>query len=150
MTKPPSKKAAQTEQGIQKALVERAAGVHKTPYQAASSLGLSRATLGRRIKGGKSRREARESQQTLSKGEEDALEDWITQLTVTGHPVKRAFICAMANTLKGKRVDDPKGITIPLSWVTQFMKRHPRLKTIMARSIEAARIKDVTVTVVKE
>jgi hypothetical protein len=51
-------KVAQTKQGIQKALVERTVGVCQTSYQAAWSLELLCVTLGRRIKGGRSWKEA--------------------------------------------------------------------------------------------
>src|SRR5213075_1306646 len=57
-------------------------------------------TLSRRFKGGKTRSEAREVQQMLSRAQEKALVSWITNLTVTGHPVSHGFIREMAEEIR--------------------------------------------------
>jgi hypothetical protein len=154
MTQRKSEKASRTEEMIQEALAGLASGVYATPYHAAKVLGLSRATLIRRINGGKTRAEAREPQQKLSKAEEKALEEWIVQLTMTGHPAKKEFIREMAEEIRNRRYAEIENasnvIPIPLSWVGQFMTRHPHLRILMARSIESARIKDIIVAVIQE
>ena len=143
-----SQKALETEEKTQKALRGLSSGIFKTPYQAAKVIGLSRATLKRRMNGGKSRAEGREAQQLLSKPEEKALEGWITRLTATGHPARHDFIRDMAEEIRRQRtsgIESPYSTaSIHPSWVQRFIKRHPHLKTTMTRSIEAARIKDVT------
>ena len=148
MTRPRSKKALETEANVKKAFDGLSSGLYTTPYQARKALGLSKGTMSRRINGGKSRAEAREKQQTLSKAEEKALEGWITRLTATGHPAQHDFIRDMAEEIKNQRSHDSNdfrdNIPIPITWVPQFLQRHPHLKTTLSRCIEAARIKDVT------
>ena|SRR5947207_13009754 len=68
-----SQKATETLSKVERALAGISPGEYRISYQAAKVLGLSEATLQRRIKGGKSRPEAREAQQLLSKPEK-ALE----------------------------------------------------------------------------
>lgn len=149
-----SQTATETNSKVEKALAGLSSGEYGTPYQAAKALGLSESTLHRRIRGGKSRAEAREGQQILSKAEEKALEGWITRLTATGHPASHDFIQEMAEEIrKGRHRDDEHPHTytdIGSSWVQCFIKRHPHLKTSLSRSIEAARIKDVTKDVIVE
>ena len=148
MPRPRSEKAADTESKVQAALDGLSAGTYKTPYQAAKTLGLSTSTLSQRMNRGKSRVEARESQQKLSKAEEKALDGWITRLTTTGHPARHDFVCDMAEEIRNQRIPNANNprTNIPLgpSWVQLFLKRHPHLHTTMSRSIEAACIKDVT------
>ena len=83
--------------------------------------------------------------------EEKVLADWITQLTATGHPARHEFIRELAEEIRQKRHIDIRDFElIPLgkSWVQQFLKRHPHLQTVISRSIEASRIKEVTKEVV--
>ena len=142
MTQRKSEQASRTKQSIQEALAGLALGVYATLYVAAKVLGLSCATLFRRINGGKTCAEACEPQQKLSKAEEKALEEWIVQLTMTGHPAKKEFIHEMAEEIRNRRHAEIKDVSnlipIPLSWVGQFMTRHPHLRMSMARSIEAS------------
>ena len=127
--------------------------LYKTLYQAVKATGTSESILTRRFKGGNSRAEARESQQTLSKAQEKALASWITDLTATGHPAHHDFIRDMAEQIRKQYKPDGNTRTpLPIgeTWVQQFIKRHLYLKTILSHSIEAARIKDVTMDVVMD
>ena len=63
-----------------------------TPYAVAKALGISWKTLEHRMSGRKSRTQAREVQQMLTKSEEKVLGKWITCLTATGHPARHEFI----------------------------------------------------------
>jgi hypothetical protein len=121
-----------------------------TPYAAAKALGMSRKTLERRMSGGKSRTQAREVQQMLTKSEEKVLGKWITHLTATGHPARHEFIRDMAEEIRRRRgiQEDIVGLPLGVTWVQRFIKRNPHLKTVISRSIEAARIKEVTSEVV--
>jgi len=56
-------KAEEAEEKIQTALAGIKDGTYTSVYQAAKELGVSRATLDRRLKGGKSRTKAKESAQ---------------------------------------------------------------------------------------
>jgi hypothetical protein len=124
----------------------------KTLYAAAKALGLSRETLKHRMKRRKSRTQAPEVQQMLTKSEEKVLTKWITHLTATGHPARHEFIREMAEEIRARRAIQEENILRPLgaTWVQRFIKRNPDLKTVISRSIEAARIKEVTPKVVAD
>jgi hypothetical protein len=98
------------------------------------------------LKGGLSRREAKETQQLLTKEEESALANWISTSTTTGNPVQHSFIREMADKLRTYRVDPEDQFLPPIgaSWVPQFLGRHRHLTTKMSRAIETARVKEVT------
>ena len=129
-----------------------------TVCSAAKHFKVSPSTLGRRWAGGKSRAEARESQQLLTAAEEKALAERIRQMTVTGHPPTQNLIREIAHELRQHRLiginDD--GIQhvdyapIGLEWVQRFIKRHPQLKTVYGETIEASRVKDVTYEAVEK
>lgn len=135
---------------VKRALRGLASKRWKTPYAAAKALGMSRDTLKRRMNGIKSRAEALEVQQMLTKSEEKVLAQWITHLTATEHPARHQFIREMAEEIRARRGFVKENVLLPLgvTWVQRFIKRNPHLKTVISRSIEAARIKEVTPTVV--
>ena len=60
-------------------------GLYKSSYEAAKLLGLSRATICRRVGGGLSRSQARQEQQKLSGAQEKILLKWIKELTISGY-----------------------------------------------------------------
>lgn len=148
MTRQRNPEAPKIGEKVKQALAGLALKQWKTPYAAAKALGLSETTLRRHMRGGKSRAEAREAQQKLTKAEEKVLVEWITRLTATGHPARHGFIWDMAEEIRRQR--DSGGIAtrliIPLGicWVQQFISRHPQLRTVISRSIEVSRIRDVT------
>src|ERR1700741_884295 len=109
-----SQKVVELEAKIQAALEGISSGKYTTRYQAAKALGLSEASLARRIKGGKSRYEAREKQQAMTKGEEKSLERWIERLTATGHPATHEFIREMAEEIRKQRDHDDADPNLPL------------------------------------
>jgi hypothetical protein len=144
-------KALECEQRVARALAGLRSGEWATPYQAAKETGASRHTVVRRWAGGKSRTDARETQQKLTAAEEKVLADWITHLTSTGHPARHDFIREMAEEIRNKRskeIQMRSEIPLGQSWIQQFLKRHPYLQTCISRSIETSRIKEVTKEVV--
>ena len=147
-----SKKASESEENVLKALAGLESGLYKTVYQATKATGASNTTMLRRLNGGKTRQEARESQQILSKAQEKALAERITELTATGHPARHDFIRDLAEDIRQQSVQNYDRSPLPIgeTWVQQFIKRHPYLKTTLSRSIEAARIKDITVEAMVE
>jgi Tc5 transposase DNA-binding domain len=151
MPRPQSQKATESEEKVLEVLTGLQSGLYRSVYQAARETGTSESTIKRRRSGGKTRSEAHESQQLFSKPQEKALTTCITDLTATGYPAHHDFIRDMAEVIrKQNRIDNaikhlPR---IGERWVRQFIKRHPYLKTILSRSIEAARIKDVTAKVI--
>jgi len=86
-----------TDDKVKQAMVGLASKRWNSVYAAAKGVGMSAKTLTRRLNGGKSRVEAREEQQKLTKAEEKVLVKWITHLTATGHPARHAFIRDMAS-----------------------------------------------------
>ena len=48
----------------------------------------------------------------------------------------------------GPQIEIRRELPLGITWVQQFIGRHPQLKTVISRSIEAPRIKDVTKEVV--
>jgi hypothetical protein len=108
--------------------------------------------LYRRAAGGKSRVEARQSQQHLSESEEKALVQWISRLTTLGYPAKHSFLREMAEEVRRQRIkhindDGIERVTYPpigKNWTDRFLDRHPQLKSTIGRPIDVVRIKDVT------
>lgn len=141
-----SDKAAESESNIQLALAGLNDGTYTSIGQACRALGVSKTTLHRRIKGGKSRAQGKENQQLLTIPEEAALVAWIERATATGNPVQQSFIHDMAEQLRKSRVTTHGEFVLPIgkNWVPQFLNRHQHLKTKLAKTIESARIKQVT------
>jgi len=106
-----------------------------------------------------SRAEARVDQQILSKAEEQALAQWITQVTRSGHPARHPMVREMAEAIRMQRrcgVNDYReaadvNLDRPLGkqWVNQFLKRHPELQTIPGRIIEGSRVREASVEKLK-
>jgi DDE superfamily endonuclease/Tc5 transposase DNA-binding domain len=153
MGRPRSHKAAATEVKIKEALQGIKDGIYKSAYDASKQLNLNNKTLNNRLtKKTKSRVEAREGQQILSKAEEQALVRWVTQITRSGHPARHPTVREMAEALRMQRhckvdncteaadvkLDRPLG----QQWVNRFLKRHPELQTIPGRTIEGSRVKE--------
>ena len=147
MTRRKSQKTAERERQVQIALAGLRDGTYRSVDQAVAELGVSKTTLHRRIKGGKSQSEAQEWRQALSRQEEKALVNWISMSSATGNPVRYPFIREMAEKLRESRVtSNLSEFTLPLGrdWVRRFLARHPDLKTKRSKAIETARIKEVT------
>jgi len=121
-------------------------GTYMSIDHAAKALGVSRTTLRRRLKGGKTRKQARESMQLLSAQEEKALVDWIANAAASGNPVTQAYIKEVAEGIRKSRTEVTPEYLRPIgsSWLQAFFRRHPHLKTKLSRAIEMARVKDIT------
>ena len=96
------------------------------------------------MNGGKSRGEAKQAAQRLTPQEEKALASWISTSTASGNPVQHDFIREMAEKLIKQRLPNEIVPQLGSSWVPSFLRRHRYLKTKMTRTIETARIRDVT------
>ena len=106
--------------------------------------GVSYTTLYGRIKGAKPRKEASQARQRLSVGEEEALQDWIIQLSNWGWPCQIFQLRAMAIGLLHQKSDMEE---LGLHWVQGFLKRHPTLKSRFVTGLdkERALAEDATV-----
>ena len=125
--------------------------------QAAKHFNVSPATLGRRLKGGKSITESREPVQIFSISEEKALAGCITRLTASGFPITHNLLRGMAEEIRKRRLRGVNDETIEhvvyepigLQWSQRFIQRHPNLATAMSRSIELSRITAVTPEIIE-
>jgi stalled ribosome alternative rescue factor ArfA len=82
-------------------------------------LGVARTTLQRRMKGGKTRKEAREATQLLTAQDEKVTVDWISTATASGNPVTHSYIREMAHTIRASYVNTPDKFLHPCgtSWL---------------------------------
>ena len=146
MTRRKNGKVTERERQVQIALAGLRDGTYMSINQAVAVLGVSKATLHRRMKGGKSRSEAQETRQSLTRQEEKALVNWISISSATGNPVRHPFIREMAEKLRETRVASTSEFTPPLGpdWTKRFLHRYLHLKTKKSKAIETARIKEVT------
>jgi hypothetical protein len=107
-----------------------------------------RTTLNNPIRGRKSRREGRQKLQALSPAEENELIRWISKLTITGFSPPQKLVRKMAETIRNRRTRGINDASIRLiqypplgrHWIRNFIRRHPRLKTIIGQTIDASRI----------
>src|ERR1700737_3681874 len=145
MTRRRSEKAARTNALVDEAIDGIKTKRFKSAYEAAKTLDISVTTLARRMAGGKNIAESREDQQKLTIAEEQAIAEQVSQLSETGFPVTHPWLREMAEKLRERHTDDSQFLT-PLGqqWSTRFLQRHPNLKTVMGRAIEAARLKEAT------
>ena len=100
MGKVRSQKVAVTEANVLKALAALSLKEFSNTNQAAKHFNVSPATLGRRLNGGKSITESRESTQLLSIPEEKALAKCITRLTASGFPVTHDLLQEMVEEIR--------------------------------------------------
>src|SRR5947207_10027980 len=124
-----SQARAEADKRTEKALEELSNSKHESIHAAAKANNASHATLLRRLDGGKSTAESRESQQILTIAEENALAECITRLAIAGHPPKHAFIHELAEEIRSARLQsqhNPSNVpalhlAIGDSWVQRFI-----------------------------
>jgi hypothetical protein len=145
MVRPRNEKAEEAEKKMQLAITGIKERTYRSVDHAVKELGVSKTTLIRRLRGGKSRSEGQETNQLLTAQEEKALATWISTSTLAGNPVHHDFIREMAEKLIKQRILDSQVIPqVGPSWVPSFLRHHRYFKTKMTRAIETARLKHVT------
>jgi len=146
MVRAKSIKAAEKAKRVQIALDGLADGTYVTVRQAVDALKVSKTTLRRHLNGGQTREQAHEKDQLLTRQEEKALAKWISGATAAGNPVDRHCIMEMAQGMREARTPLSEGFLRPIGndWIKRFLRRHPHLCSTLSRSIERARISDVT------
>jgi 4-hydroxybenzoate polyprenyltransferase len=133
-----------TEDDIAQAIKDVANGA--ALKSAAKEWGVPPNTLRDRIKGSEGHSIAAESQQRLSRVQEDHLANWILAQEALGVPLTHAQIKEFAQrllVLKG----DPR----PLGkrWMQAFLRRNPILKTKRFRNIDSQRVNGATTPIIK-
>ena len=152
----PRKRSARTEEiesRVEKAIEALKSKKVKSSYAAAKLFGLDRKTLTRRLNGGLSYSQSRESAQLLSIAEEDALALWCRRLSAGGCPVRHQLVREMAWEIMTRRVASVNTPTMQLvnlptigkDWVKRFLQRHPGLKTVKGRRLDFSRWKDTII-----
>ena len=124
----------------------------------AAAFGVSHTTLNNHVNGHVSRRVSLQQFQALAPTEERELERWISKLTITGFAPRHALASQMAESIRKRRsraVNDDTMTHVeypPLGrdWVTNFLGRHPHLKTIVRQTIESSRIQGTLPNVLKK
>ena len=108
--------------------------------------GLPRSTLRGRVKGSEPHSIAAESQQRLSKVQEEHLTQWVLTQEALALPPTHAQIREFA-----QRVLAIKGDNQPLGkrWIQAFLKRNLILRTKRARTIDSKRINSATIPIIK-
>lgn len=148
MTRKSRPDLAAKEARMQSALKSWKANKKQSIGKLAKAYDVCRTTLNNRIKGRKSRREGRQNLQALSPAEENELIRWISKLTITGFSPPQKLVRQMAETIRNRRTRGINDASIRLiqypplgrHWVRNFIRRHPRLQTVVGQTIDASRI----------
>ena len=143
-------------------MLQAIAAYRKKEYKhisaAAAAFGVSRTTLNNRVNGRVSRRVSLQQFQALAPAEERELERWISKLTITGFAPRHPLVRQMAESIRKRRLRAVNDDTMtrveypPLGrdWVTNFLGRHPHLKTVVGQTIESSRIQGTLPNVLKK
>ena len=109
--------------------------------RAAVKFGVSKSTLLRRLRGGKTRSVSHQHQQLLTAAEEKALCNWISRLNDRGFPPRVANVPEFAAwILKQRKRGPPIPAVLPgRSWARRFFLRHPELLRKWSRRISKER-----------
>jgi hypothetical protein len=151
MTRPKNLQAVETEARMREALAAVRRGPHN-PNSATIEFKVARQTLYDRVNGKLPRNQAHEQDQILSTTEEKELVRWITRLTRTGYPPRHATLREMAEEVRNRRAKQINDGSIQLTnydpigqqWIPRFLSRHSELSSMIARSIDAPRVKDTS------
>ena len=133
-----------TEDDIKQALDDIENG--KSTRQAAIDWGVPPSTLLDRKNETENHSKAAESQQKLSRAQEDHLAAWVLTQEALGVPLTHAQIKEFAQRLLVLKGDDK-----PLGkrWIQAFLKRNPIIKTKRFKSIDSQRVNGATGLIIK-
>jgi hypothetical protein len=137
-------------QAIDAALQDYRSKRYSSLNAAAKAHGVPESTLRGRKNGCAPKTKSHEEQQVLSKSEEKALVRWILDLSQAGFPPRKLRVREMAEELCKERVIGVNDASIELvsyrpigiKWIERFVNRHPSIKPVFARRIDAARLKE--------
>lgn len=105
---------------------------------AAREFGIPRTTLISRLQGHQNIRAGHQNQQRMTPEQEEAFSDWIPEEDASGAPPSHTRAREMAS-----RILCMNGDTAPIGkrWIQNFLKRNPRVSSVVGRKIEAPRAK---------
>jgi DNA-binding Lrp family transcriptional regulator len=135
------------EVAIQCAIAELNSGVRISQRALAKKWGVPRSTLQERVKGRSRHAIAHSYQQRLTPEQEEFLVEWILDEDSRAQPPSHPRVREMAT-----RILRMNGDTRPLGqlWVPHFLKRNPRVASIVGRKIESARTTAANYHTIKE
>jgi Tc5 transposase DNA-binding domain/helix-turn-helix, Psq domain len=126
------------EEAMQAAINALWAGEATSIRAAATLFSINRITLARRINGGPTRTQARQSQYLLSETQEGDLLKWILEMEAIGHAISHAQIREMAGLFNAHSGGPP---FTGSHWVQRFVQRHPIIHIKVRRAIDHLRVK---------
>ena len=129
------------EQTLQLAIRDLNAGLYTSQRAAAKAYGIPQSTLLTRISGTTSRRASHQHRQRLTPLQEDFLVDWILEEDARGYPPPHARAREMANRILRMNGDEQP---VGKLWLSHFIKRQPRVASVVGRKIEAQRVEAAT------
>ena len=140
-------KVLDLEERLQKAIIAYNNQEFNSVRGAATAFNVSHRTMARRMAGGLSRAQATEITQVLLNAEERTLVRWISRYTCAGSPITPSLLLKLAELIRYERVrhasqsSSSTKIIAPISheWLYRFLNRYPKIQSIYARQLEAAR-----------
>ncbi|RMZ67342.1 transposase [Pyrenophora seminiperda CCB06] len=132
---------ATREESIQAAIRDLNAGVFPSQRAAAKAYNLPQATFSARLRGARNSQASHVYQQRLTPKQEDFLVQWIIEEDARDFPPSHARAREMAN-----RILRMNGEHAPIGkhWMAAFLKRNPRVASIVGRKMKAARAEGAT------
>jgi hypothetical protein len=129
------------ETAIELAIQDYYAGVYKSQRAAAKAYGVPRTTFQDRLKGKPNRATAHQHQQRLSPEQEEFLVQWILDEDARACPPSHARAREMATQILRMNGDyDPIGKL----WLLHFIRRNPRVASVIGKKIDAQRAEGAT------
>jgi hypothetical protein len=133
-----------TEQDLLEALNDITNG--KSLRLASREWGIPLTTLHNRIQGRESHTFASESQQRLSKIQEEHLTTWVLAQEALGVPLTHGQIREFASRLLVIKGDHKQ---LGKRWMEGFLRRNPILRTKRAKNIDSVRVNGATTAIIK-
>jgi hypothetical protein len=129
------------ETAIALAISDLDAGIYTSQRAAAKAYGIPRATLQNRLKGATNRTTCHQPEQRLSPEQEEFLVEWILKEDGRACPPSHARAREMATLILRTNGDlNPLG----RKWLLHFMKRNPRVHSVVGKKIDAQRAEAAT------
>jgi hypothetical protein len=124
------------EEAIQDAIKAYNRDEYPSIRQTAAAYGVDRKTLTRRLRGGNTRQQGKETQRLLSSAQEDLLVRWIIDLDVAGAAPNFSQIREFAGLISASSGGPT---TIGENWIQRFLDRHDEIKSKVGRKIDYLR-----------
>jgi hypothetical protein len=132
---------------IQSAIADLDAGIFSSQRQACRAYNIPESTLRGRRAGQQRHAIAHQQQQRLTPEQEQFLVDWIIDEDLRAHPPSHGRVREMATRILRMNNDhEPLGHL----WVTNFLRRNPRVHSVVGRSIEASRAEAATPELIRD